>query len=180
MIPELCSTDPAAICCESWFAITENLVIAAGTAVQECNPQCAEIPYYVSHAEPIGWGDYLAGWLAGVEPIALSPKSLPRMRLTLGFMLCQQGYPGPKVSGNGIEAVPSPAEHTHASYFSYGVAEIAFRSMVGAVATGVMGACSDVLMGTLRPDPPTGTPTSARWRWQISALYDLSDRLIRS
>ena len=166
-IPKLGTDQPAAPCCDSWFELIERMVSTAGEAVRSCVPGCEAFPYYVSHGVPVGGGDYLAAWLAGTDNLAEFNQRIffPRIRLTVAFALCQVGYPGPEITGNGIESVPSPAEHTHASLFSYGAAQAAYQATLKSISGGCIGGCKVASIATLRPDQPESF--NARWRWNV-------------
>ena len=171
-IPAFQDPTPVVVCCESWFDIVETLTVAVGAAVVDCFPQCADIAVKVTHGEPIGGGDYVAGWLISVGPtITDVPQwgALPP-RLTMGMAVCLANYPGPTIIGGEISAVPSPAEYMHASYYTYGVAEIMWKTVatnaVAGKANTVFARCSRVILGPLVPQEPAHF--SARWGMTLS------------
>jgi hypothetical protein len=173
-IPAFCSDQPGAVCCESFWAIAEQLSIVAGMAIREClGDTCADFPYYVCHGEPIGGGDYVAVWLTAGAPPDLSTTKMhfsPKIRLTYTIALCLDGYPMPRVEQGAIAPVPTPAEHNWASYFSYGAAERMYRSIVNALVvspTSILGACALRSVGSLTAQQPA--LGSARWMFQVVA-----------
>jgi hypothetical protein len=175
-IPAFQDTTPTVICCEGWFDIVETLTIAVGAAVVDCFPQCADIAVKVTHGEPIGGGDYVAGWLVSVAPaLQEAPQwgAIPP-RLTIGMAVCLDNYPGPTTTDGGrVSVVPSPAEYMHASYYTYGVAEIMWRTVANnAIAgkPGVFSRCSRVFLGPLAPQAPA--LYSARWGMTLSVDFN--------
>lgn len=176
-IPPPNRDQPAAVCCEQFYGLTEALVRTAGSAVADClGPNCAGFEYYVSHAEPIGGGDYLAGWLAQVSPspTQLSPTvyGATPFQLTFGVAVCLSGFPGITTTDGGkISTVPSPAQYMHATYFTYGVAERMWRAVANESVkgrSGVFGSCASVQIGPLIPQSPQDY--SARWVMTIGAI----------
>jgi hypothetical protein len=172
-IPAFQDPTPGVVCCESWFDIVETLTLAVQTAVIDCFPQCADIVAKVTHAEPIGGGDYVAGWLISVGPYATdTPQwgALPP-RLTMGLAVCLGDYPGPTTTDGGqIQPVPSPAEYMHASYYTYGVAQIMWQTVASNAIAGKANTpfarCSRVILGPLVPQEPA--LYSARWGMTLS------------
>lgn len=171
-IPTLGTDQPAAPCCDTWFDFVSCVATACGEAVRNCLPDCPTFPYYVCHGEPIGPGDYLAAWLALIEPlpVASTKMALGRYRITIGVALCQDGYPMPRATAGGVEAVPSPAEHSHASLFSYGAAEAAHKAAQRLVRAGcIANVCAGLVLSGLRPEQPAFG--SARWRWTVQGEW---------
>lgn len=176
-IPSINTDQPAAVCCESWYAVVEGLTLLVGNAVTDClGSTCGPFRVYVSHAEPIGGGDYVAGWLADLSPIVPATGvstvygAMP-YRMTIGMAVSLSGFPGIEYTDGGkIAAVPSPAEYLHATYFTYGVAERMWRTVANEAVkgrSGTFGACAHVQLGSLNPQLPDGY--NARWGMSIQA-----------
>lgn len=177
-IPPLNTDQPAAVCCEQWFSVAESLVNVAGQAVADClGSHCAGFRFYVSHGEPIGPGDYLAAWLASVEPVPTATGAITQYgampyRMTFGVVVTLTGYPGIRYADGGkISTVPSAAEYMHGSYFTYGAGERMWRTVANEAVKGkagtVFGRCANVAVGPLVPQPPENY--SARWGMFVAA-----------
>jgi hypothetical protein len=176
-IPPINTDQPAAICCETWFSIVEDLTRLAGNAVIDClGPTCGNFRVYVSHGPPIGGGDYVAGWLADRSPIT-TPQGDFRVhgatpfRTTIGLAVNLANFPGIQYADGGkIAAVPSAAEYMHACYFTYGAAERMWRAVANEAPkgrSGVFGACTNVQIGSLVPEVPADY--NARWGMSLTA-----------
>lgn len=175
MIPPFCP-DPPPTCCESLYDFASAIVTLAGAAVQEClGATCPNFPAYVCHGEPVGGGDYLAGWISAIQP-ASPPASKGLLvvghRATMNVALCQDGYPGPIIEGGEIKAIPSAGEHNQASYYSYGLAEVMYRRVLKAVSGCEVACCSPVAFGSLIAETPA--MFSARWRFSFTADITLA------
>lgn len=174
-IPPVCSDQPAAICCDTLYTITQQAAIIAGEAVRNCfGESCGEIPIYVSHGEPVGGGDYVAAWLAAIAPPpTFSAKTFFVVsRLTINVVVCLGGFPEIKIQGGDLAPVPSADEHSHAAYFSYGAMESAYRAIAAQLLASPgaqLGGCTVAGISQLIPHPPAAG--SARWSMSIFVDY---------
>lgn len=176
-IPAFQDPTPTLICCEGWFDIVETLTVAVGADLVACFPQCADIAVKVTHGEPIGGGDYVAGWLISVDPGVVDTPAWGAIapRMTLGMAVCLSNYPGPTITDGGqIATVPSPAQYMHASYYSYGIAERMWHTVANEAVAGKPGTmfsrCSRVILGPLVPQEPA--LYSARWGMTLSVDFN--------
>lgn len=145
MLPGSCA-EPIPSCCEEFFDLADRLVTAAHTALIECLGEgCGELPAYVSHAEPVGPGDYIAGWISNITQVpgrASSPGAKvilpPRLLVQIQVRLVEGGYSGLAVKGGRI-TLPEAEQWHYAASHSYSHAQV----ILAAVLAAAPGACKD-------------------------------------
>jgi hypothetical protein len=174
-IPAPGSDQPAVICCDRIFNVTQQAAIIAGEAVRNCFGEvCAEMPIYVSHGEPVGGGDYVAAWLASITPppVSTAKTFFVVSRLNIGIAVCLTGFPRIEVQGGDFAPLASPDDYTRASYFSYGAMEAAYQAIVSDLVAkpgAQLGGCTIAGMSQLFPNQPAAG--NVRWAFQIYLDY---------
>lgn len=173
-IPPLGSDQPAVICCDRIFTITQQAAIIAGEAVRNCfGERCADMPIAVTHHEPVGGGDYVAAWLSSIAPTAISQgKTFFHVsRLNINVVVCLGGFPRIEVQGTEITPTASWDEYTNAAYFSYGAMEAAYRAIVAQLLVeprAQLGGCDVAGLSALIPQPPA----TGNVRWSMTIYVD--------
>jgi hypothetical protein len=175
-IPPCSSDQPAAVCCDRLFTVTQQAALIAGLAVRNCfGDICSEMPIYVSHGEPVGGGDYVAAWLASITTPAVVESArtfFVKSRVNINVVVCLSGFPRIRVQGGDIAPSPSPDEHTNAAYYSYGAMETVYRAVISqllATPGAQLGGCDVAGFSQLVPhDPAAG---NVRWSMGIFVDY---------
>ena len=104
-IPPCSQDQPAAVCCDRLFTVTQQAALIAGLAVRNCfGDICSEIPIYVSHGEPVGGGDYVAAWLSSITTpgIPTGRTFFVTSRLTINVVICLAGFPRIRIQGGDL------------------------------------------------------------------------------
>lgn len=174
MLPA-CADNPA-ICCDrpnGFHAVAERLLTTAHLAVLNCIGEelCKDFSARITHAEPIGTGDYVAVWLASVTPqISQQNRAaailITTIRYTYGIAVCQAGYPGLKTIGGEISTVPSDDEYNHVAPYDYALAEAVYRAILGDITGQQLTGCNFASITRLIPEAPQNY--SARWRFDVA------------
>jgi len=163
------------VCCDRLFTVTQQAALIAGTAVRNCfGDICAEMPVYVSHGEPVGGGDYVAAWLAGISspPVSTTGRTFfVTSRLNINVVICLAGFPRIRIQGGDLAPSPSPDEHTNAAYYSYGAMETVYRAVISELLAkpgAQLGGCDVAGFGQLVPH----APAAGNVRWSMSIFVD--------
>jgi hypothetical protein len=173
-IPAFGTDQPAAICCDNFFTITQQAALIAGEAVRNCfGETCSELSIGVTHAEPVGGGDYVVAWLSSIVPPAIQAGKnfFPVSRLNISVVVCLSGFPRIEVQGGDLTPLADLDEYTHAAYFSYGAMESAYRAVVKQLVASpdsTFGGCTVAGLSNLFPQPPA----SGHVRWSFTVFLD--------
>ena len=116
-IPVGCQTiDP---CCGGLYPAASDLAQAVAAALVECQGGvgCGDLDAFVSHAEPVGIGHYVAVWLMR-ERFATSRTNMKLPIPTFGVRYVEPGYPRLDVEA-GEPTLPDRADLDAAARHSY-------------------------------------------------------------
>lgn len=172
---------PGDVCCDSLFAIAENILEIAHTAVVGCSVTDCELPGlagYVSMGTQINdpLADYLVVSVGQVFPAPANNSTgvmhLPLYRVSFQVKLLETGWPMP--TGDGEEIIPPPPDLVHnVTRHAYAHGEIMYRALANALARKqLVPDCHDCYQAItpLTPVEPSGGTTG--WLCTITTGLD--------
>jgi hypothetical protein len=176
VIPAYDCDNPAEPCCTCLYDTTAALVNAAADAVIACIgvELCRDFGRSVHIAEPVGPGDYVAGWLGtfSVAPTAQTrpgSKQLlaPRLLAPVNIRLVESGFPDPLRNIAGRLALPERSQLDYVSWHFYGHAEAATRALLNVQTPACGRGCESIrFINSSAMQPQTNWMA---WNWSFEA-----------
>jgi phage tail protein X len=162
------------VCCDGFYEVAKALVDEAYAALADClGAQCKDVAHFVSVNEPTytNDGNYIAVWLAAMQPAAGGPGGIslmPRPRATFGFKLIETGYP--TLESTAASIMPPDGDHIDIiSKHSYSHIERIIRQVYMSFRSRTLPSgceCGRPQMGRQRPAARSGG--LAGWLWELS------------